>query len=237
MLNQPMSRTTNGLALLALLFVFAAMGLGLVGCTSTGVAAREALGIPKREQLVDRVKEARDSQAAAKEQFSSALDEFLVVTGQKGGAGGGGKTGELEKQYNKFRSERERCESRAKAVTTRIETVEVVGGKLFREWQVELDQYSNADIRRRSEQMYDQTKGKYEQLLRAMKAAEAKMKPVLAAFKDQELFLKHNLNAQAIASLSGTAAQIQSDVSNLIREMEASIAEANAFISQMGTEN
>ena len=82
--------------------------------------------------------------------------------------------------------------------------------------------------------MYDDTKGQYEQLLRAMKAAESKMKPVLAAFKDQELFLKHNLNAQAIASLSGTAAQIQSDVTNLIRDMEVSIAEANKFIEQMG---
>ncbi len=234
MLNSLALRSPQVCSTLILILAVAFTGLGLVGCTSTGVAVRESLGIPKREQLVDRVKEARDSQDAAKEQFSSALDEFLVVTGQKGGTG---KAGDLEKQYNKFRSERERCESRAKAVTTRIETVEVVGGKLFREWQTELEQYSNADIRRRSEQMYDQTKDKYDQLLRAMKAAEAKMKPVLSAFKDQELFLKHNLNAQAIASLSGTAAQIQSDVSNLIREMEASIAEANSFIEQMGTEN
>ncbi len=66
-----------------------------------------------------------------------------------------------------------------------------------------------------------------------MKAAEAKMDPVLAAFHDQVLYLKHNLNARAIASLQVTAGQIQSDVGSLVKEMEAAIAEANAFIDQM----
>lgn len=211
------------------------LGASLGGCASAGVAMRESLGIPKREQIVDRVKEARDSQEAAKVQFSSALDEFLVVTGQKDQGGGAGKVTDLERQYSKFKSERERCETRAKAVTDRIAGVEVVAGKLFKEWKVELGEYSNADMRRRAERMYEQTHDQYDQLLRAMKNAESKMKPVLAAFKDQELFLKHNLNAQAIASLSGTASQIQNDVGNLIREMEASIAEANKFIEQMGT--
>lgn len=202
------------------------------GCASTGVALRESLGIPKREQIVDRVKEARDSQEAAKVQFQSALDEFLTVTGQKGQPSG--KVADLEKQYDRFKSERERCESRANTVSERIASVELVGGKLFSEWRDELKQYSSDDLRRRSERLYDDTRNQYDQLLRAMKAAESKMRPVLAAFKDQELFLKHNLNAQAIASLSGTAAQIQSDVGNLIRDMEQSIAEANRFIEQMG---
>jgi hypothetical protein len=68
-----------------------------------------------------------------------------------------------------------------------------------------------------------------------MKAAEAKMDPVLAAFKDQVLFLKHNLNARAIASLQDTVGRVESDVQRLVAEMEASINEANTFIQQMGT--
>jgi hypothetical protein len=47
------------------------------------------------------------------------------------------------------------------------------------------------------------------------------------------LFLKHNLNARAISSLQQNAGQIQGNVRTLVREMEASIAEANAFIEQM----
>lgn len=207
------------------------LGGFISGCASAGIALRESFGIEKREQLVDRVKEARDSQEAAKEQFQSALDEFLVVTGQKGQPG---KVTDLETRYYSFKSERERCETRANAVSARIESVETVGEKLFSEWRGELKEYTNDDTRRSAQRLYDNSRDTYDRLLRAMKAAESKMKPVLAAFKDQELFLKHNLNAQAIASLSGTAQQIQSDVGNLIRDMETSIAEANRFIEQMG---
>lgn len=201
----------------------------LSGCAATGVAIREQFGVAKREQLVDRVEETRDSQNSAKTQFDSALQEFLAVTGQTG------KGGDLEAKYAKFSKEYQRCESRAKAVSERIGSVEYVAAKLFKEWEAELAQYSSANMRAQSQKMLDDTKSRYAQLIASMKSAESKMKPVLAAFKDQELFLKHNLNAQAIASLQGTATEIQSDVTRLIQEMESSIAEANAFIQQMGT--
>jgi hypothetical protein len=56
---------------------------------------------------------------------------------------------------------------------------------------------------------------------------------VLQKFKEQVLFLKHNLNAQAISSLQTQVSGIQGDVDKLIRDMDASIQEANAFIAQM----
>jgi len=59
------------------------------------------------------------------------------------------------------------------------------------------------------------------------------MQPVLTAFRDQVLFLKHNLNAAAIASLQTTAKGIESDVERLVAEMNASIAEADRFIKGM----
>jgi len=66
-----------------------------------------------------------------------------------------------------------------------------------------------------------------------MKQAESKIEPILTVFNDQVMFLKHNLNARAIASLKGELGTIKSDVSALIASMEQSINEANAFISAM----
>lgn len=190
----------------------------------------EAFGYAKREQLVDKVLAARDSQTEAKKQFETALQQFLAVTG----TGTSPDVKELEARYEKLRAEYERSETRAKAVTGKIEGVETVAGALFSEWRTELSQYSSDTMRRASEKQLDDTVRQYDRLIGAMKNAESKMPPVLAAFKDQVLFLKHNLNARAIASLQGTSAQIQSDVAGLVREMEASIAEANAFIEQVG---
>lgn len=203
----------------------ALLPLGPSGCSSTGIAIKESLGYAKREQLVDKVEDARDSQQEAKKQFESALAEFIAVTGVE--------TGELEAQYKKLKGAYDRSESRAETVSSRIRDVERVADALFAEWNNELKQYNSDQLRRASQQQLNDTKSRYEQLLGAMKQAESKMQPVLAAFKDQTLFLKHNLNARAIAALQGTVTQIQSDVTSLIKEMESSIAEANSFIDQM----
>ena len=47
------------------------------------------------------------------------------------------------------------------------------------------------------------------------------------------VYLKHNLNARAIASLQSELGSIEADVSRLIKEMEVSIAEADRFISAL----
>lgn len=209
-----------------MLAIVAVFGLG---CSSAVIAAKEKMGIPKRDQLVARVKDARDEQQEAKQQFASALDEFLAVTDARRDQ----SVSDLEARYKKLSSEYDRSESRAKDVHTRIDKVRAVADALFKEWKAELSQYTSEDLRRRSQQELDQTRAQYDKLLAAMNAAAKKMDPVLGAFKDQVLFLKHNLNARAISSLQGDAARVQSDVNALIKDMEASIREANSFIDQM----
>jgi hypothetical protein len=197
------------------------------GCGSTRmVVAEKVFGQAKREQLVSRVKDARDQQEEAKEQFASAFEEFKAVTGAT--------DAELEARYKKIQREYDRSESKAEGVRSRIRDVERVAGALFKEWEGELGQYSSATLREASERELAQTKERYGQLIGAMKQAEGKMAPVLTAFKDQVLYLKHNLNARAIAALQGNVDQLQGEIGTLIREMEASIAEANSFIDQIG---
>lgn len=200
----------------------------LAGCASHRIAIAEKFGYAKREQLVDRVQDARDGQVAAKQQFESALKQFLAVTNVSSA-----ELRDLEARYDKLNREYERSESRAQNVHDRITKVQQVADALFKEWREELKQYSNQDLRRRSEQQMEDTRVHYDRLIHVMRAAELRMAPVLGAFKDQVLFLKHNLNARAISSLQQSTGQIQSDVTNLVREMEASIAQANAFIQQM----
>src|SRR5439155_19807226 len=48
--------------------------LVLTSCQTAYYAAMETLGYPKRDLLVSRVQQARDSQQAAKEQLQSALE-------------------------------------------------------------------------------------------------------------------------------------------------------------------
>lgn len=200
--------------------------LGTIGCQNVYYKTMEAFGHHKRDLLVSRVQEARDAQEQAKEQFQSALEKFSAVVDFRGG--------KLEEKYETLKTELDRSESKAQAVRKRITSVENVATALFEEWESELDQYSRDDLRRSSEQKLEQTRQRYSQLIGAMKRAETKTTPVLSAFRDQVLFLKHNLNAQAVASLQDELISIEADIASLIKEMEDSIAEADAFIKSMG---
>lgn len=212
----------------ALLIGLASVGI-LPGCASHRIALAESFGYAKREQLVDGVEKARDSQEQAKEQFASALDEFLSVTGTAGGS--------LEAKYRSLERSLGRSQGRADTVRSRIAHVERVAEALFSEWESELNEYTSEALRASSAQQLASTRDQYSELLATMRTAESKMDPVLAALNDQVLFLKHNLNAQAIASLRTTSAELESDIAALIAEMNAAIAEADEFITQMRAES
>ncbi len=199
--------------------------LVLIGCESAYYKTMETMGYHKRDIMVDRVQDARDAQEDAKEQFESALEQFSTVLNFQGG--------ELEEKYNQLKTEYDASEKQAQNVRLRIEEVEDVAADLFAEWQEELDQYTSSSLRKSSARKLAETKRQYAKLIGAMKRAERKIDPVLNAFRDQVLYLKHNLNAQAIASLQSELVSIESDVARLISEMEASIKEANAFITSM----
>ncbi len=206
-------------AFVALLLLF------LTACQSAYYAAWEKVGVEKREILVDRVEDARDSQQEAEQQFTSALEEFSALIQFNGG--------ELEEAYEALNDKYEASKNAADDVTHRINKIESVAEALFDEWETELEQYSNASLKRTSQQKLSETRLKYNKMLRAMRRVESSMQPVLATLQDNVLFLKHNLNASAIGALQGELGTIEKDVKSLLKEMQTAISQSNAFIADM----
>jgi hypothetical protein len=210
--------------------------LACSSCTQVYYSALEKVGIHKRHILRARVKAGQKEQEQASKQFESALQQFKSVVNFSGG--------ELEDKYNKLQSEYDSCKSKAATVKTRITSIEKVALDLFAEWKAEIEQFQSEDLKRRSHESRLKSREQYARLITAMRKAESKMGPVLSIFKDNVLFLKHNLNAQAIkplplrmtsiiAWLKGQVVTIETNVAELIKEMEVSIAEAREFIGTM----
>jgi hypothetical protein len=208
--------------------VLCAVVLMLAGCSSVYYGTMERFGVHKRDIMVDRVKKARDTQDEAKERFLTAMEQFKAVVDFQGG--------DLEKKYNELSAALNRAEDGARAVRERIGAVEDVSEALFDEWRSEIGQYSSDQLRRASQRQYDLTKARYEELIAAMKRAEARLEPALVPLRDQVLYLKHNLNARAIAGLSGEVISVQANVDRLVRDMERAIAEADEFIATLESE-
>lgn len=205
---------------LALLLLSASL---LAGCQSAYYAAAEKVGYAKRDILVSRVKSARDAQVDAKGEITDALTEFRKVVNVEGG--------ELETRYKSLATQLEKSEDAANEVHQRVRDVEDVAEALFKEWREELTQYTSAELRAKSEQQLRQTRARYDQMIGAMKRAEGKLEPALQPLRDQVLYLKHNLNAQAIAGIKGEVAQVDVQVSRLVAEIDRATAEANRFIA------
>ncbi|WP_340680607.1 DUF2959 domain-containing protein [Paraglaciecola sp.] len=210
------------------IYLIIVLSLFLFSCQSAYYAAWEKVGVEKRDILIDRVEDAKDSQQDAQKQFSSALEQLTALIKFDGG--------ELQEAYELLKNEYESSEKSAENVSARINKVEKVAEALFDEWGDELEKYSSATLRRDSKKRLVNTQQRYKTLLASMRKAEAKMPPVLLALRDNVLYLKHNLNANVIGSLQGEFSGIKSDVNQLIQEMNKAIKESTTFIVAMQQE-
>ncbi|GAB0111066.1 DUF2959 domain-containing protein [Pseudoalteromonas distincta] len=201
--------------------------LTLTGCQSAYYSAMEKVGVHKRDILIDRVEETKDSQQESQEEFKSALERLTTLIDFNGG--------ELQDTYNQLNDDYESSLKAANEVSTNINKVEDVAEALFDEWSDELEQYKSASLKRESSKKLTATKRQFDQLLRSMRSAEGKMEPVLTSLHDNVLYLKHNLNAQAVSAIKGEFTNLKRDIQLLMNDMNKSIADSNKFIEQMNS--
>lgn len=201
------------------------VGLALTACRSARYSAYEKVGVYKRDLLKKRVAAARDDQKQAQQEFQDTLTRLKQLAGFDGG--------DLERQYRRLQSDYQQAADRVKVVHRRVKSVETVAHDLFAEWEKENLQIETDSLRALSRQQLNETRRRYDEMIRALKQAQQSMDPVLRKLHDYLLALKHSLNAQAVAALAGESARIQADIARLIQEMNASIARADEFLRQM----
>ena len=195
------------------------------GCSTAYYGAMEKEGIHKRDILVDRVEDARDAQTDAQEQFKDALEQFGTVVKIE--------DIDLKEAHDTLNAEYEASQKAAENVSNRIDQVTSVAEDLFVEWEGELKLYKNKDLRRASAEKLKTTRTRYQQMLASMQRAEKSMEPILSTFQDNVLFLKHNLNAQAIGSLRAEFSNLKVEIERLIQSMNEAIDTSNKFIAEL----
>jgi hypothetical protein len=197
----------------------------IAGCQSTYYKAMATLGKEKRDILVQRIKEAKKDQDQTKQQLQTTMESFQALTGFQGGS--------LERNYKRLNSDYENAASQAGKLHDKVQSINQVSNDLFREWQGEISAMGNGKLKSQDTVMLRDAKARQATYLRAMRKTEDQINPVLKAFRDQVLFLKHNLNSRAIGSLKSTSANLQSDVAELIQSIDASSQEADKLITSL----
>lgn len=217
-----MAKSINVCCILILCFLFS-------GCSNAYYEFMEKFGVHKRDILIDRVEDTQTAQNQAEKEFKSALEQFgSVVTIENTN---------LKKMYEELNAEYEDCQASALVVLNKIKQIESVSNALFREWKKETVMYQNDTFREQSNRQLVETYQKYEEMILLMKQSVNSMATVLYILQDNVLFLKHNLNAQAIGSLQSEFSNLNLEVDELIQRVQVSIDTSDAFIKEMRGRN
>jgi ElaB/YqjD/DUF883 family membrane-anchored ribosome-binding protein len=206
----------------ALLLLAALLGLA---CEQAYYSFWEKAGKEKRDLFRGHVEKVRDDQEEASEQFKDTLERIKVVYQVE--------DSELETSFRKLESSYEDAEARAAQVRERIDKLTNIAEDLFAEWEGEIASISSSELKSRSREKLVETRSRFKAMRAVMTAAEARMEPVLTRFRDQVLFMKHDLNARALADLQGEVVAIESEVDDLVADLQRSIAEADRFIGEL----
>ena len=194
-------------------------------CSSLYYNFWETLGKQKRDLLQDNVADARDDQKAVQQDFKDALTHLKEAYGSDGST--------LEQSYGVIKKDYESAKDQADQLHKRIDKVETIAMDLFVEWKGEADSITNAGYRADSLSKLAATKKSFGVMLAAMRQSELRIQPVMVRLRDQELYMKHNLNAQALGTLRGEAGHIEAEITKLVKDMERSIAASDAFVKTL----
>ncbi|GAB6905260.1 conserved hypothetical protein [Desulfosarcina cetonica] len=225
MISDNASKVCRRLAVLRCGWLLMAMVLLITGCQTTYYAVWEKLGKEKRHLLKDNVEKVREEQTKASDQFATVVEQIKAMYGFDGG--------DLEAVYDQLNQDYQTCEQRAEAVRNRIDNVEQIADDLFTEWAAEIHTIQNVKLKAQSQASLTETRNRFARMQRAMAKAEASMTPVLRNLRDYVLYLKHNLNAQAVGALKKEVMDIETEVTALIGDMNRSIQEADAFAQKI----
>ena len=212
---------TNHRKVTHLLF-FLTVLISILGCSSIYYAAWEKLGKQKRDLLRDSVIAARDDQKDAGKDLRDALTRLRDAYGVTSST--------LQRTYDDLNGHYRRVTGRYDDLSARIDKMNRIAGDLFAEWKEEANSMKNSEFRQESLSQLRETKARFDQMSSSLRASQNQAQPVLQQFRDYVLFLKHNLNAEAIGGLQSEARSIEDGLSGLIAEMNRSIAETDSFI-------
>lgn len=178
-----------------------------------------------RDNFIVAIKDANSTQDAVKAQFQNASDQFMQLINFHGGA--------LEDKYVELQKEYLKSKELLNDFQNKINKIKKSASNLFKEWDKEIEQYSDGKIQAKSKELKDESVKQYEMIIVLMERNEQNLEDYLKILGDNVLFLKHNLNSKAVFSLREVSAELQGNINDIILDIDNSITKTNEFIQHM----
>lgn len=195
------------------------------GCATVYYDVWEALGQEKRDLLRSNILKTKKDHHKVEDQFEDTLAKVRATYKLK--------NPKLESLYDTFKEDYQLSKSKAEQLSRRIETVNNIAQDLFSEWKTESSKIKNDTYRKDSVKKRQLSMVRFGAMMKSMREVEKSLGPVLTKLNDQVLYLKHNLNASSIGAFKGELNSVETEIKNLIAEIQQSNKQADKFIAQL----
>lgn len=195
------------------------------GCRNVYYDAMQAVGVEKREMLVDNTEELRESLHLVKTEFGVAFNRLATIVQPDALA--------PDQQYEQGQILYDSCQERYDELNNSIGKTEEVANSLFEDWIEETSQQPSESLRAASQQRLDETREAFRSMMRPVRSASDRVPPVLSALEQHVIHLKMNRNAQASETILAELDRSQTDLQALLDQAQVGIDATNTFIHSM----
>jgi len=141
-----------------------------------------------------------------------------------------------KKAYKSLVKEMENCGKRVVNVRERTAAMNGDASAYFKDRGASLEKIASEDLRTRAGKRLDDSRSRFEAVLAAGRAAADDYRALMAELRDQVLFLGHDLNPSAVASLEKDAGELNARAKELFGKIDETVTSFNEYIQSLRPE-
>lgn len=169
--------------------------LAVAGCANleaTFFQPKDSLALV--DDLSDRIEEVHVASEVAKERMTAAVETLRSIVSPDFRGDGLSAHAELTRAI-------EQSEEQAEVFRERVADMKDTAKELFDRWASDLEGFTNAEMRQHSQRRLEETRTRYQAIVAAVDPAQWSYDAVNRSLGDHALFLGHDFNRAAVASL------------------------------------
>jgi hypothetical protein len=201
--------------------------LAFVAATTVGVAAQDE-GVKQIQELIKTAKAEVQSIDTAKLQLQKTMDAYNAVMAPE--------VKDRRDAYKQLQKEMANTDKRRADVSTRSTKMNAEADKLFKSWEESTARIQSPDLRKRSEDRLKKTQDRFAELRQTGQNASSQYESFMKTMQDQVVYLGHDLNPGAVASLKPDADKLNTRAQDLYAVIDKITTAANTNISKLNSE-
>ena len=184
-------------------------GVALALLASVAVALSQS-SVKQTERLAKRAQDTVKAVDETRQQIEKTLDLYNSIVQNE--------AEDTKKAYSDLGKWVEECQKKRADASNKVDAMEKEAHTFFAEWTQSLDAINNPDLRKRSQDRLNDTRLRYNDILKIGRQAGGEFDAFVGSLRDQYVYLGYDLNPAALASLSGDAKQLNAQAHHVVRQ-------------------